>query len=476
MTDRRRHDLIVIGGGVGGLVTASVAGQLGLDVVLIERHGLLGGDCLHTGCVPSKTLIRSAEVAQTIRRAAEFGIDVAAPTVDLGAVMDRVRAVIARIQQHDDPERFRAYGVDVRFGEARFTGPNTVSVNGETLHGRRFVIATGSRPVVPGIPGLADAGYYTNENIFQLRTLPARLGVIGGGPIGLELAQSFSRLGSVATVVESADRLLPREDAEISDVLRGLLESEGLRIETATTVERVSVSPDATLLHCRRGEVVSNIPVDAILVATGRRPDVESLQPDQAGVAVGQGGIVVDRRMRTSAKHIFACGDVCGPYRFTHVAEYQAGIILANVVFRVPKRVDYRVVPWVTYTSPELAQVGLTEQAAREQGLSVQVARFHFRDVDRALAEGSDGGMMKLVVRKGRVVGATILGPHAGELIHEMVLAMQARVKLSTIAAAIHAYPTLAQVHRRTVNSILSAQLFAPRTRALVRWINRLLP
>lgn len=471
-----RRDLIIIGGGVGGLVTASVAGQLGLDVVLIERNDKLGGDCLHHGCVPSKTLIRSAEVAHLTRHAGDFGIGAEATATDLGAVMDRVRAVIERIQVHDDPDRFRSYGVDVRFGEARFTGSHTVAVNGETLEGRRFVIATGSRPAVPPIPGLEEAGFLTNETIFKERELPARLGVLGGGPIGLELAQSFSRFGSAATVVEMADRILPREDAEASQELRRLLESEGLTIHTGTAVEQVSVTNGEKTLHCRRGSETIDIPVDAILVAAGRKPNIESLDLDKAGVAVEHGGMTVDRRMRTSARHIYACGDVSGPYPFTHMAEYQAGIIIANAVFRVPKKADYRVVPWVTYTSPELAHVGLTEHAAREQGLSVQVARFHFRDVDRALAEGNEGGMMKLVVHKGRVAGATILGPHAGELIHEMVLAMQARVRASTIAAAIHAYPTLAQIHRRSVNTLLSAQLFAPRTRKLVGWINRLLP
>nr|WP_301289542.1 mercuric reductase [Natronocella acetinitrilica] len=468
--------MIIIGGGVGGLVTSSVAGQLGLDVVLIERENKLGGDCLHYGCVPSKTLIRSAEVAHLTRRAGDFGIQAGEPVTDLGAVTDRVREVIESIQKHDDPERFRGYGVDVRFGEARFTGPHSVLVNGTELHGRRFVIATGSRPAIPPVPGLEEAGYLTNETIFGQRELPRRLGVLGGGPIGLELAQSFARFGSQVTVIEMADRILPREDPEVTGELQELLREEGLTIHTGTAVERVSVENGERLLHCRQGDSTMTVPVDEILVAAGRKPNVESLDLDKAGVAVERAGITVDPRMRTSAKHIFACGDVAGPYPFTHMAEYQAGVIIANAVFRFPKKVDYRVVPWVTYTSPELAHVGLTERAARDQGLDIQIARFHFRDVDRALAEGTGQGMMKLVVHKGRVAGATILGPHAGELIHEMVLAMQARVRISTIAAAIHAYPTLAQVHRRTVNSVLSAQLFAPRTRTLVRWINKLLP
>jgi pyruvate/2-oxoglutarate dehydrogenase complex dihydrolipoamide dehydrogenase (E3) component len=472
----KRHDLIVIGGGVGGLVTASVAGQLGLDVVLIERGEHLGGDCLHHGCVPSKTLIRSAEVAHLARRAAEFGIQTTAPVTDLGAVMDRVRDVIAAIQPHDDPERFRGYGVDVRFGEARFTGPRTVSVDGTALHGRRFVIATGSRPAVAPIPGLEAAGYLTNETLFAQRVLPRRLAVLGGGPIGLELAQSFARLGAEVTVLERAGRILPREDDEVTAELQALLRREGLTIHTGTTVERVSVEHGQKQVHCRGSDATWTLAVDEILVATGRQPNTERLELEQAGVAVAPTGIPVDARLRTSAGHIYACGDVVGPFPFTHMAEYQAGIIIANAVFRVPKRVNYRVVPWVTYTRPELAQVGLTEQAARDRGLAVQIARIPFRNIDRALAEGSGEGLMKLVVHKRRVAGATILGPHAGELIHEMVLAMQARVPVSTIAAAIHAYPTFSQVHRRSVNTLLSARLFAPRTRRLVRWIARWLP
>lgn len=472
----KRHDLIVIGGGVGGLVTASVAGQLGLDVVLVERGDRLGGDCLHFGCVPSKTLIRAAEVIHTVRHARTFGVRADDPISDLGAVMDRVRRVIEVIQKHDDPDRFRGYGVDVRFGEARFTGSHTVEVNGDPIHGRRFVIATGSRPAVPPVPGLEGVGYLTNESVFDERELPPRLGVLGAGPIGLELAQAFARFGSQVTVFDVAERILPREDADVAARLHALLESEGLAIHVGTTVKQIDTRDGGIVLHCVGNGKDTTVTVDRLLVATGRKPNIESLELDNAGVMTEPGGVRVDQRMRTSAKHIFACGDVTGPYPFTHMAEYQAGIIIANAVFRFPKRADYRVVPWVTYTKPELAHVGMTEQAARDQGLNVQVARFEFGDVDRALTDGSEGGFMKLVMHRGRVAGATILGPHGGELIHEMVLAMQARVRVSTIAATIHAYPTLAQVHRRTVNSSLSARLFAPGTRRLVHWINRLLP
>lgn len=474
--NRNEHDLVIIGGGVGGLVTASVAGQLGLDVVLIEREPNLGGDCLHYGCVPSKTLIRSAEVAHLARTASDFGVDAAVDRVDLGNVMGRVREVVEHIQGHDDPERFRSYGVDVRFGAARFVDPHTVALGDGVIHGRRFVIATGSSPAIPPIDGLDEAGYLTNETVFTQQELPGRLAVLGGGPVGVELAQAFARLGSDVTIIDVAERLLAREDAELSMELTHALHAEGLTVRTGTAVQSVSRSDDGKVVRCNGPEGAQELVVDEILVATGRQPNVRDLTLENAGVDYGRGGIGVDARMRTSVKHIFACGDCCGPYPLTHAAEHQAGVVIANAVFRWPKKIDYRVLPWATYTDPELAQVGLTEAAAREQGLDIQVARFAFKDVDRALAEGHERGQVKLIVHRSRIVGASILGPHAGELIHEAVLAMQTRAKIGSIVGMVHAYPTLSQIHRRALSSLYSPKLFSERTRRLVRWINRLLP
>lgn len=474
--DRHSHDLIVIGGGVGGLVTASVAGQLGLDAVLIEREAALGGDCLHHGCVPSKTLIRSAEVAHLARTAARFGVDAATQPIDLDRVMTRVGEVVDRIQTHDDPDRFRKYGVDVRFGEARFVNPHTVAIGDALVRGRRFVLATGSSPAIPPIEGLEAAGYLTNQTVFKHERLPARLAVLGGGPVGVELAQAFARLGSEVTLIEAADRILAREDAELVTELAEVLRAEGLSVRTQTQVESVTSANVEKRLHCSGPDGRQEVVADEILVATGRRPNVENLGLDEAGVGWDRGGITVDARMRTSARHIYACGDCCGPYPLTHAAEYQAGIVIANAIFRWPKKADYRVLPWSTYSDPELAHVGLTEAAAREQGLDVQVARFPFKDVDRALAEGNEHGRAKLIVHRGRLVGASILGPHAGELIHEAVLAMQTRTKIGTISGMVHAYPTLSQIHRRAVNSLYSEKLFSARTRTAVRWLNRLLP
>ncbi len=474
---RNEYDLVIIGAGVGGLVTASVAGQLGLDVALLEREDALGGDCLHHGCVPSKTLIRSAEVAHLARTGGRYGVATEARPTDLARVMERVRSVVGHIQAHDDPERFRAYGVDVRFGAARFLDAHTVALGDAVLQGKRFVIASGSSPAVPPVEGLEQAGYLTNETVFAQTHLPGRLAVLGGGPVGVELAQSFARLGSEVTIVEQSERLLAREDAELADELAEALRAEGVHVRTRTAVHSVQSGAGGKSLQCRGPDGVSQaLTVDEILVATGRRPNVADLALENAGVDHGPEGIGVDARMRTSARHIFACGDCCGPLPLTHVAEYQAGVVIANAVFRWPKKADYRVIPWATYTDPELAHVGLTEAAARARGLDVRVARFPFEQVDRALAEGNERGRVKLIVHRGRLVGASILGPHAGELIHEAVLAMQTRAKIGAIAGMVHAYPTLSQIHRRAVNSLYSPKLFARRTRTAVRWLNRLLP
>ena len=468
-----KRDLVIIGGGAGGLVVASVAAQLGLKVTLIEKHEKLGGDCLHSGCVPSKTLIRAAKVASLMRRGDEFGLDTHVPEVDLGRVNDHVQSVIDRIQLHDDPERFRGYGCEVIFGEAVFADPHTVRVNDQLIRGRRLVVATGSTPLVPPIDGLQQAGYLTNESLFSLRDLPRRLVVLGGGPIGVEMAQAFSRLGSRVAVVERLPQLLPQEDPQIAEALRELLEKEGIEIHTSTSAERVSRDGDMRVVECSGGV---RLEADQLLVAVGRRPTVEGLGLETVGIEYDARGIKVDERLRTSRKHVYACGDVCGPYPFTHMAEYQAGIVISNAVFRFPKKTDYRVVPWVTYTDPELARVGMTEQQARERGLQPTVLQFPFADIDRALTEVEAHGLCKFVTHKGRLLGATLLGAHAGELIHEVVLAMQAGVKIGQLSATIHAYPTLAQIHRRTVNTLYGKRLFSAKTRGLVRWINRLVP
>jgi len=469
-----KRDLVIIGGGAGGLVVASVAAQLGLKVTLIEKENKLGGDCLHYGCVPSKTLIHTAKVASLMRRGAEFGLDAVDPKVDLGMVNDHVQSVIDHIQHHDDPDRFRDYGCEVLLGEgAEFISPHEVRVGEQVIKGKRFLIATGTRPFIPPIPGLEETGFITNLDLFSLQSLPKRLVVLGGGPIGLEMGQALARLGSQVTIIDLSAHVLPQEDPELADALQEVLTTEGMTFHTSIQAQHIYKNNDAVMIECQDG---LELTTDQILVATGRQPNLEGLGLEVAGVQYTRQGITVDRRQRTSQKHIYACGDICGPYAFTHMAEYQAGIVISNAVFRFPKKTNYRVVPWVTYTDPELARVGLTEQQARDQGIEPMVLRFSFKDIDRALAEVETDGFSKLITHKGRILGASILGPHAGELIHEIVLAMQTGTKISDISSAIHAYPTLAQIHKRVVNTVYAPKLFSTGTRKFVKWINRLLP
>lgn len=478
MARNSKRDLLILGGGVGGLVTASVASQLGLKVTLIEADDRLGGDCLHYGCVPSKALLHCARLFHQQRQAAVHGLGGSLePTVDMSAVNGYIRSVIDTLQQHDDPERFRSYGCEVVFGRGRFVGPNRVEVNGEVRQGRRIVIATGSSPFVPPIEGLEQVGYLTNESMFSLDTLPEHLAVLGGGPIGIEMAQAFRRLGSKVTVLMRGDTILPNDDLELATLLQQRLLEEGVNFLTNCDLLRVEKGSDGRrLLTLKVPSGESQLSVDELLIATGRQANTNHLDLAAAGVEENRQGIVVDDHLRTSNRRIYACGDVCGPYRFTHMAEYQAGIVITNALFRLRKRVDYSLIPWVTYTDPELAAVGLSEQQAKEQGLEVDVLRFPFRDIDRAVVEGTTAGLTKLIVRKGKILGASILGPNAGELLHEIVLAMKSGSSIRTISAAIHAYPTLSQIHRRTVNTYYSSKLFSPVSRQFVQWINRLLP
>lgn len=469
-----KPQLVVIGGGPGGLVVTSVAAQLGLRVVLVEASDRLGGDCLHTGCVPSKSLLAMAGLVASARHGARLGVLESMPATAFPAAMAHVRKVIEHIQQHDDPERFRGYGADVRFGRAAFIDPHRVTVDEEIITGRRFVIATGSQPAVPPIAGLDETGYETSDTIFALAGLPPRLAVLGAGPVGLELAQAFARFGSAVTVIEQADRLLPGMPAGQAGALQQALEQEGVEFRLSADVSAVRRDGDQRQLQLGDG---SSVECDRILVATGRRPAIHDLGLESAGIEAGRQGIRVDARMRTSRRHIYAVGDVANtPWPYTHVAEYQAGIALANIAFRVPKKADYRVVPRVIYTDPEVASVGLSETDADMQGMKYQVAEFPLEDVDRAIADDRTAGSARILVSRGRIVGASVVGAHAGELLHELALAMQVNARVRHISELIHAYPTYAQLHRRSVNSLYAGLLQSRGTRLLVRTLNALLP
>ena len=467
------RDLVVIGGGAGGLVVASVAAQLGLSVTLIEKTSVLGGECLHYGCVPSKALIAASRLVSAMRSAGDFGLQAFDGEVDLAKVNDHVKRVIAKIQAHDDPERFRGYGCEVLFGHCEFVGAREVHFEGKSIRARRFLIATGSSPRVPEIEGIDTVGYDTNETIFSVRQLPKRLAVLGAGAIGIELAQAFSSLGSKVVIIEQSERILPLEDAEMANELSEHLESSGIQIRTSSKVKRLTPADSGLRIQCDDGAVVE---ADRLLVATGRKPNVEGLGLEHAGVRVTTRGIEVDRRQRTSNTRIYACGDVCGPYQFTHAAEYQAGIVISNAIFRVPKKTSYDVLPRVIFTDPEFAHVGHTEPEARSCGIKFDVLRYSFSDVDRAMTDLSGTGSIKLLVSKGKLLGATIFGMHAGELIHELALAMKAGLGIGQITGTIHAYPAVSQIHRRVINTWYGTRLFSAGSKRFVRWINRILP
>ena len=468
----RVRDLVIIGGGAGGLVVASVAAQLGLDVVLIEKNPQPGGDCLHFGCVPSKALLKVAQVAETVRRARDYGIEAAAPKIDIGLVNAAVQRAIDTIQPHDSRERFESLGCEVITGAAQFKDKHSLVVNDQTIRAKKFVIATGSAPFVPPIPGLAEIDYLTNEDMFSLSALPETLLILGAGPIGVEMAQAYARLGSKVKLVETAERILPGMDADISTSLAEVLLHEGVEIFAGRNVLEVKRHDSGTEIVLAEGE---NVRGEKCLVATGRRAVVAGLGLEHVGVQYSPRGVVVNARMQTSAKHIFACGDVTGQLALTHVAELQAGVVIANIVFKLPKRISQQAVPLVVYTDPECAQIGLTENdIADDDGSSV--VRFEMAALDRAIAENKTSGFAKVIIRNGRLLGAQIVGPHAGDVIHEFALAMHEKIKLSKITALVHAYPSYAQISKRVVSAYYSPALYSGKTKTVVKWLHRLLP
>ena len=469
MPERIEADLCVIGGGTGGLVVAATAARLGAKTVLFER-GRMGGDCLNYGCVPSKALLAAAKTAKAVRNAGRFGIATAPPAIDFAAVMRHVHGAIAAIAPHDSVERFEGLGVRVIPAAARFAGERDVEGGGIAVRARRFVIAAGSSPAVPPIAGIDAVPFLTNETIFDNPVLPEHLIVIGGGPIGIEMAQAHRLLGSRVTVVEAA-RILARDDPELVGALRRGLEAEGIAIRDHTEVRRVERAGEGVAVVVTEGGREERIEGSHLLVAAGRRPNVEGLDLARAGVAYTQKGIAVDRRLRTTNRRIYAVGDVTGGPQFTHVGEHHAGIVVRNALFRMPARVDDRALPWVTYTDPELAQVGMTEGAARETHRDdVRVLRFPFHEVDRARTDRESDGMIKVMThRRGRILGASILGPHAGELIHPWALAIGQGLKIAAFATMIAPYPTLGEIGKRAAAGYYTARLFSAATRRLVR-------
>jgi pyruvate/2-oxoglutarate dehydrogenase complex dihydrolipoamide dehydrogenase (E3) component len=468
-------DICVIGAGSAGLSVAAGAAQLGASTVLIENHRM-GGDCLNTGCVPSKALLASAKAARRWRSDGALGVTYAPPAVDFAAVNRHVHEVIAAIAPNDSVERFEGLGVKVIQGTARFTGPGELAVGDARIRARRFVVATGSKPAAPPIPGLDQAPFFTNETIFENKELPRHLIVIGGGPIGIEMAQAHRGLGSEVTVLEAAG-MLAKDDPELVDMLRERLARDGIAIREGARIARIEHGQGevAAILQTADGGE-ERIAGSHLLVAAGRRATVAGLDLEKAGIAYSPKGITVDARLRTTNRKVFAIGDVAGGPQFTHVAGYHAGIVIRNALFRQPAKVDYRALPWVTYTDPELAQAGLTEAEARAaHGDDIVVLRWPYHENDRAQAERETEGLVKAVTtRSGKIVGATILGAHAGELIQLWVLAIGQELNIKAIAAMIAPYPTLGEVSKRAAGSFFTPKLFSPRTRKLVRFLSRL--
>jgi pyruvate/2-oxoglutarate dehydrogenase complex dihydrolipoamide dehydrogenase (E3) component len=441
----RSYDLIIVGMGSGGMVAAEFASTLDLKVAVVERDRV-GGDCLWTGCVPSKALLASAKAAHTMRHADRYGLGPVAPRIDTALVWQRIRQIQGEIAStDDDPERYRALGIDLIFGAARIAGPNAVEVGGQRFEGRNILLCTGSRPAVPPIDGLTDAGFLTSENVFELERAPRSIALIGGGPIAMELAQAFARLGVDTTVLERAGRVLARDEPDLVGRLVGKLQDEGVDLRTGVEIGRVSVDGEHKIVHGTQGGREQSWRAEEILVGAGRRPNVEGLGLEEAGIEVGRRGVVTDDRLRTSVSSIYAAGDVAGRFLFTHSAGYEGVRAVRNMFFPGTSKGDYRV-PWCTFTDPELAHVGLTvAEADAEHGAdAVHVLRQDLSHSDRARAEGTEDGEILLVTARKRLVGAHILAPGAGELIHELALAIDQKMKLGDVASMIHVYPTLA--------------------------------
>jgi pyruvate/2-oxoglutarate dehydrogenase complex dihydrolipoamide dehydrogenase (E3) component len=450
-----RYNLVVIGAGTAGLVTAAGAAGLGAKVALVERE-LMGGDCLNVGCVPSKALLRAARAFADVRDAGRYGVEVPSGTrVSFPAVMERMRRLRASLSPNDSAARFQGLGVDVYLGQARFSGPDTVELAGRALRFRKAVIAAGARAARPNIPGWVEADYLTNETVFALTELPRRLAVIGAGPIGCELAQAFARFGSEVSLIGNRGQILPREDRDAAQLVEREMVRDGVRLLLDAGVERVESQGEEKVLQIRQKDGVAELRADAILVGVGRAPNVEGLGLDAAGVEYDDKGVKVTDRLQTSNRRIYAAGDICSRFKFTHAADALARIAIQNALFLGRARASALTIPWCTYTDPEIAHVGLSETDAQARGIAVQTFMQDFQHVDRAVLDGESAGFVKVHVKAGtdRIVGAKVVARHAGELISELTLAMVGRLGLRTLARTIHPYPTQAEAFKKVADA-----------------------
>jgi pyruvate/2-oxoglutarate dehydrogenase complex dihydrolipoamide dehydrogenase (E3) component len=469
-----RYNLVVIGAGTAGLVTAAGAAGLGARVALVERH-LLGGDCLNVGCVPSKCIIRSSRVVADIYEANQFGIRVPKGVeVDFPVVMERMRKLRAQISAHDSARRFKDLGVDVFLGEGRFSGPDTVEVGGKTLRFKKAVIATGTRPVHPAIDGIAEAGFLTNETVFSLTEKPRRLAVIGGGPIGCELAQAFRRLGSEVILFHNASHILNREDSDAAEILQQSFIRDGIRLILNCKTKRVERRNGSKVIKIDCGGKEDEIEVDEILAGAGRAPNVEGLNLEAVGVKYDKReGVQVNEHLQTTNPRIYAAGDICLKYKFTHTADATARIVIQNSLFLGRKKQSALTIPWCTYTDPEIAHVGMYERDAQEKGVAVDTFVRPLNDVDRAIADGEGEGFVKIHVRKGtdKILGATIVARHAGEMLSEITLAIVGDLGLRTLSNVIHPYPTQAEAIKQAADAYNRTRLTPFVKRLFTRWL-----
>lgn len=466
-------DIGVIGGGAAGLTVAAGASQLGLKTLIIEKEQKLGGDCLHYGCVPSKTLIKSATVYHTMKNAERFGLpQPEIPPVDFNRIAKRIQTVIETIQVHDSEERFCGLGAKVSYGHASFVDDHTVEVSCKRISARFWLIATGASPASPPIKGLEPGSFWTNKDIFSLNELPSSLAVIGGGPIGCEMAQAFSRLGTDVHIIQRNSQLLPVEDEDMAGMVQTGFEDEGINVILSADIQSVRTTSDRVEIEYATENRPQVLSAEKMLVATGRAPNVDGLGLHNAGVEYDDRGIKVDERLRTSQKHIFAAGDVIGRNKFTHAAGYEGSIVISNVAFRLPRKVDYTWLPWCTYTDPELASVGMNEKRAKKAEVEHTTWVEHFADNDRAQTEGAVEGRIKLVLgKKDRPLGVQIVGPHAGDIASEWVAALNAKIGLTALASAIHQYPTMSEINKRVAGQVLSEKLFSDKVRKTLGFI-----
>ncbi len=475
MSNITKADICIIGAGSAGLSVAAGAAQLGLNTILIEKSEM-GGDCLNTGCVPSKALLKASKVANAFRTSDKYGIKSQEPQVDFHGVHEHVHGVIATIAPHDSQERFEGLGVDVIRAAGEFIDSKTVRAGDRLIRARNFIIATGSRAFLPPIEGLDPEKALTNETIFDLKEAPKHLIIIGGGPIGIEMAQAHLNLGCRVTVIE-AGKILAHDDDDLVKPLKKRLEKQGVEILEKASVVSVKHTPKQVTVTCKKSGKSHDIKGSHLLVAAGRKPNIDNLGLDNAGVKFDNKGIGTDARLRTNKKHIYAAGDIAGGPQFTHVAGYHAGILIKNIIFKIPAKVDYSALPWVTYTDPELAAVGLSYKQAEEKfGLdNIDVVHWEYAENDRATAERETEGLIKIIIKKnGQILGATMLGPHAGESISMWILAVSKGLKLSDITNLIIPYPTFSEVGKRAAGSWYTPKLFSDKTRKIVSILKKL--